>query len=191
MPDRNNRSDLPIHPVLNERYSPRSFKDRDVTDPELELVLEAARWAPSSMNEQPWRFLVARKGGVGHAELLATLAPSNALWADKAPILILTMVHRTFKRNGLPNIHAWHDLGGAVAMLTVQATALGMGIHQLGGFSATTARAHFQVPEDLDVVSVLALGHPGHSDALPEGLREREERRSPRSGLADLVRFGK
>lgn len=183
-----NRSALALHPVLNERYSPRAFRERDLSEDELDLLLEAARWAPSSMNEQPWRFLVARKGTKGHAELLATLVPSNAVWADKAPLLILTMVQRTFQRNGQPNIHAWYDLGGAVASLTTQATALGMGVHQLGGFSAPAARERFAVPEELDLVCVLAVGFPGDAAMLPDQLRAREEQRSPRKPLSELVR---
>ena len=118
------RSDLPVHPVLNERFSPRAFSDRAITDAELELVLEAARWAPSSMNEQPWRFLVTRKGGDGHAELLAALNPSNQVWADKAPVLILNLVHRTVSKNGQENYHARHDLGLATAQLTASSSSV-------------------------------------------------------------------
>ncbi len=185
------RSALPIHPVLNERFSPRSFSDRPVTDEELELVLEAARWAPSSMNEQPWRFLVTRRGGEGHAELLSALNESNSVWADKAPVLILNMVHRTLSRNGQENFHARHDLGTAIGQLTAQATALGMGLHQLGGFHPDQARTVFGIPEDVDLVSVIALGHPGEPEALDGSLRERELNRTPRKPLAELVHFGK
>lgn len=189
--ERVRRSELPLHPVLNERYSPRSFSDRPVTDAELELVLEAARWAPSSMNEQPWRFLVTRKGGEGHADLLAALNHSNQVWADKAPVLVLAMVHRTLSRNGQENFHARHDLGSAVAQLTVQATALGMGLHQLGGFHTAAARAAFNIPDEYDLVSVLAFGFPGEVEALPTELRDREARKTPRRSLAELVSFGR
>lgn len=184
------RSDLQLHPLLNERYSPRSFSDREVTDAELELVLEAARWSPSSMNEQPWRFLVARKGAAGHIELLSSLNPSNQLWASKAPVLILNMVRRTLSRNGQVNFHARHDLGLALSQLTAQATALCMGLHQMGGFQADVARAAFAIPEELDLVSVIALGFPGDADQLPAELRERELRRSARKPLSELVSYG-
>jgi len=185
------RSELPIHPVLNERYSPRSFSDRAVTEQELELVLEAARWAPSSMNEQPWRFLVTRHGGEGHAELLASLSPSNAVWADKAPVLILNMAHRSLSRNGKENFHARHDLGAAIAQLTAQATALGLGLHQLGGFHAEVARASFNIPDEFDLVSVIALGFPGGPEQLSAELLERELHRTPRKPLSELVYKGK
>lgn len=184
------RSELELSEVLNNRFSPRAFSARGVSDQELELVLEAARWAPSSMNEQPWRFVVTRRGGDAHAQLLETLNPSNRIWADKAPVLILAMVQRTLSRNGQVNHHARHDLGLATAHFTAQATALGMGVHILGGFNAEAARTAFNVPEDLDIVSVLVLGFPGEADQLPENLRERESRRSVRLPLSELVRYG-
>lgn len=189
--ERIRRSTLPLHPVLNERYSPRAFSDRPVTDEQLELLLEAARWAPSSMNEQPWRFLVTRMGAEGHADLLSALNHSNQVWADKAPVLMLTMVHRTLSRNGQENFHARHDLGSAVAQLTVQATALGIGLHQLGGFQAHIARVAFRIPEEYDLVSVLALGFPGKVEMLPTELREREELKTPRRSLTELVSYGR
>lgn len=183
------RSELELSDVLNNRFSPRAFSAREVAEQELELVLEAARWAPSSMNEQPWRFVVTRRGGDAHARLLETLNPSNRTWADKAPVLILAMVHRTLSRNGQVNHHARHDLGLATAHLTAQATALGMGVHILGGFNAEAARAAFNLPEELDIVSVLVLGFPGDADQLPDNLRERETRRSVRHPLSELVRY--
>lgn len=185
------RSPLGLHPVLNGRFSPRAFTERGVTDAELELVLEAARWAPSSMNEQPWRFLVTRRGGEGHTELLAALNPSNRLWADKAPVLILNMVHRKLSRNGQENFHARHDLGLATAQFTAQATALGMGLHILGGFNGEAARAAFNIPEEFDLVSVIVLGFPGEADQLPENLKLREQQHSQRRPLDEVVHYGR
>lgn len=184
------RSACEVHPILNARYSPRAFADRAVTDAELERVFEAARWASSSMNEQPWRFLVTRRGGEGHVALLDTLNHSNRVWADKAPVLILAMVHRTLSRNGQENFHARHDLGLATAQFTAQATALGMGVHILGGFRSEEARSAFGIPEGLDLVSVLVLGYPGDADQLPENLKERELHRSLRRPLSELVHLG-
>ena len=185
------RSDLPIAPSIAHRFSPRSFSEREVTDAELELLLEAARWAPSSMNEQPWRFLVTRRAGEGHAALLATLNHSNAIWADKAPLLILVMADRILTRIGQENHHARHDVGLAVAQLTMQATTLGLGLHQLGGFHPDQARETFQIPERLDIISVLVVGFPGSPDQLPENLRTRELARSPRKPLTELVHYGR
>ncbi len=185
------RSTLDLLPAIGGRYSPRAFSDRDVTDAELALVLEAARWAPSSMNEQPWRFLVTRRGAEGHAALLDGLNPSNRLWADKAPVLMLALVHRILHKLGAENHHARHDLGLAVGQLGVQATALGLGMHQLGGFSPDKVRAAFAIPDVYDLVTVLVLGWPGDADGLPEHLRERERTRSLRKPLSELVHYGR
>lgn len=185
------RSELALVPELNERYSPRAFSDREVSDEELQLLLEAARWAPSSYNEQPWRFLVTRRGEEGHADLFGTLTASNQAWVHKAPILILNMVVRAFERNNAGNYHAWHDLGGAIAQFTVQATALGMGLHQLAGFDATAARAAFDIPSELDLVSLTAVGFPGRVEDLDEPLRAREANHTRRKPLSELVHFGR
>ena len=188
---RTGRSDLKIDRIINDRYSPRAFSDRDVTDAELELVLEAARWASSSHNEQPWRFLVTRKDQEGHAELLNSLWSMNRVWADKAPILILNMVQRNLVYNNEENYFARHDLGGALAQLTAQATSIGMGLHQIAGFHADEARKAFQIPETIDVVSVLVVGFAGSADTLEEPYRQRELKRSLRKPLSELVFKGK
>jgi nitroreductase len=184
------RSELAIHPLLGERYSPRAFSDRDVTEEELVLLMEAARWAPSSRNEQPWRFLVTRRGGEGHHGLLDSLNPGNARWAEHAPVLVLVLANALFQRDGSPNLHAWHDTGLAVSQLTVQAMALGMGVRQLAGFDADKARSAFGIPSEFDAVSVLAIGYPGDPHTLPEDLREREMQRSPRKPLGEIVHRG-
>lgn len=185
------RTTLDVHPLIAGRYSPRAFAAREVSDKELELVLEAARLAPSSMNEQPWRFLVTRNGGEGHQALLNALMSGNRIWADQAPVLILNMTTRNFLQDGRPNGHAWHDLGLAIAQLTAQATALGMGLHQLGGFDPQKARIAFGIPQELDIVSVIALGFPGDAEQLSEPFRAREMKRSPRRPLQELVWHGK
>lgn len=193
--DRDNRTalrtSLPILKVIASRYSPRAFSDRPVSDRDLELILEAARWAPSSMNEQPWRFLVTRQAGEGYDAMIATLTGNNPRWAVRAPILMLVMAHRQLSRIGVANPHARHDVGLAVAQLTLQATHMGMGLHQLGGFDAGKARAAFAIPEDLDLVSIIALGWPGDPEELPEDLRERERVRSTRKPLSELVSYGR
>lgn len=184
------RSELPVHPLINGRYSPRAFSDRDITDDELQLILEAARWAPSSFNEQPWRFVVVRKGGTGHAAMLEALNTSNRIWAAKAPLLILTLTRTTLERNGITNPHARHDLGLAVGQLTLQATGSGLGIHQLAGFDPVLARNSFNVPDTYDLVSILVIGFHGEPDDLPDNLRERELRRSTRRPLNELIHYG-
>lgn len=185
------RTDLDVHPLIAHRYSPRSFTAREVTDGELEIVMEAARLAPSCMNEQPWRFLVTRNGEQGHDKLLSTLLPGNRIWADRAPVLILNMTSTNFMKDGRPNDHARHDLGLAIAQLTIQAMALGMGVHQLGGFMPEKARELFEIPEELEAVSVIAMGFPGDAEQLNEPFRTRELARSSRRPLNELVWHGK
>lgn len=181
------RSALPIHPDISRRYSPRAFSDRTVTREELELLFEAARWAPSSMNEQPWRFVAVERGSPGHAGLVASLTGFNRQWADKAPVLILNLTVRTLSRNGEINRHAWHDLGLAISQLTMQATSMGMGLHQLGGFELELVQRTFSIPEGIDLVSIIALGFPGDPEQLPEPLLSRERNHSPRKELSELV----
>ena len=143
------------------------------------------------MNEQPWRFLVTRRGEEGHDHLLSGLNPSNRLWADQAPVLMLAMAHRILHRINAENHHARHDLGVAVGQLGVQATSMGLGIHQLGGFDPVKTRQAFGIPEDLDLVTVIVLGWPGQPEALPEHLQQRERTRSQRRELAELVHYGR
>ena len=185
------RSELPVHPLVGERYSPRAFSDQDISEAELMLLLEAARLAPSSLNEQPWRFVVARKRQEGHAEMLAAMNVSNRIWAQQAPVVILTTTRTSHERNGMENPHAWHDLGLAVMQLSLQATELGIGVHQLAGIDPGKARIAFNVPPEFDVVTMLVLGFPGDPGMLPEKLLERELRRTPRKPLTQIVHYGK
>lgn len=184
------RSELGIHPILNERYSIRAFSDRDVTDTELELVLEAARWAPSSHNEQPWRFLVTRRGGEGHTAMMEALLPKNRRWAEHAPVLILNMASHTLAYNGEQNFHSWHDLGLALGQLTVQATAMGLGLNMIGGFDPDIARKAFSIPSTLDLVSVLALGYSDDT-ATEVDVEAWRAQRSVRKSLGEIVSYGR
>jgi len=166
---------FPIHDLLQRRWSPRAFADRAVATADLCAVLEAARWAASSANEQPWRFLVARREEpVAFAKLLECLVPGNQRWAGAAPVLILTATRRTFQRNDKPNRHAMHDAGLALANLLVEATARGLHAHPMAGFDVDAARAAFAIPAEFDLAAVTALGYAGDPERLPEDLRDRE-----------------
>ncbi|MEO7650507.1 MAG: nitroreductase family protein [Bryobacteraceae bacterium] len=167
---------LPIHPLIRERWSPRAFTDQQVPSGKIRLLLEAARWAPSSSNEQPWSFLIANRGTdpEGHASLLSCLVPGNAVWAHRAPVLILAVARLAFERNGRDNRHALYDTGQSVALLSVQATALGLAVHQMAGFDGTKAREVFAIPEGYDPVAAIAIGYPGGPELLTEPLQKRE-----------------
>lgn len=173
-----------VHELIRERFSPRVFADRSIPAEEAMSLLEAAQWAPSSYNAQPWAFVVATRDEPEDFErLLSCLVPFNQNWAKSASMLVITAARATFERNGKPNAHAWHDVGLAIAQLTIQAESLGLGVHQMAGFDAGKAREKLAVPEDWDPVTAVAIGYPGDEEA---GGRERK----PLSEIAFAGRWG-
>lgn len=181
-------TDTPIHELIGRRWSPRAFAPRAVEADKLRSVFEAARWAPSSRNEQPWAYLVAtRDDAQGFDDLLGVLVEANRAWARSAPVLILALAHTRWSKDATPNRHGLYDLGQASATLAMQATALGLATHPMGGFDVQAARERFQIPSDWEPVSVIALGYPGSADDLPESLRERELAPRRRKPLGEFV----
>ncbi|RMG13055.1 MAG: nitroreductase [Deltaproteobacteria bacterium] len=184
----------PVHDLVRNRWSTVSFSGEPLEAPTLRSLLEAARWAPSSRNEQPWRFVVAPRGDEKAFDtLLACLDEGNRRWAGAAGALLLAVARTTFAQTGAPNPHAWHDVGLAIAQLTLQATALGLSVHPMGGFSAEAARTACGIPDGFEPVTALAVGAPAPPDALPEDLRRRElepRRRRPQSEFAFGLRWG-
>jgi len=157
-----------LHELLARRWSPRAFSPRPVEPAKVRLLFEAARWAPSSYNAQPWAFILAtREDAEGYNRLLSTLMDANRQWAAQAPVLILTVAKLDYDHIARPNRHAFYDLGQAVAHLTVQATALNLYIHQMGGFDPRSARELFAIPAGYEPVSVLALGYQEVPPAVP------------------------
>ncbi len=181
----------PIHDLLTRRWSPRAFSNRPVEPEKLGALFEAARWAASCFNEQPWRFILAtRDQGTEYDKLLVCLVEANQVWAKQAPVLALGLAKRTFARNGNPNAYARHDLGLATAQLMIQATALDLYVHAMAGILPDKARDSYGIPEDNDVVTALAIGYLGAAESLPEQLREIEQAPRERRPLADLVFTG-
>jgi nitroreductase len=149
-----------VHDLIGSRWSPRSFSSREVSDQDLKTILEAARWAASSYNEQPWRFFVARRSDdAAYEKILGFLAPANQTWAKSAPVLMITATKRTFSHNGSPNYYAMHDAGQALANLSLQATALGLHAHAMGGFDHEKARKRLGLPDDYALGAAIALGY--------------------------------
>jgi nitroreductase len=182
---------VPIHELIRRRWSPRAFLELPVEPDKLLSLFEAARWAASSNNEQPWAFLVATpEDSKNYGEMLGVLVEFNRAWASKAPVLILTLAHTKFQKDGKLNRHAFYDLGQAAANLSLQATALGLTAHQMAGFNVEAARERFAVPEGWEPVSVIALGYAGDPDSLTENLREREIARRQRKPLGTFVFSG-
>ena len=181
----------PIHELLRERWSPRAFADRMVEPGELRSLLEAARWAPSSFNEQPWSFIVATKEHPGEYErLLSCLVEGNVRWAQHAPVLMLSVAKLVFERNQKPNRHAFHDVGLAVENLVIQGMVLGLFVHQMAGFHADRAREVYGIPEGYEPVAAMAIGYLDDPGRLPDDLREREVAPRIRKPLESFVFSG-
>jgi len=182
---------VPIHELIRRRWSPRAFSDQPVEPDKLLSLFEAARWAASSSNEQPWAFLFATKQDPKNFEaMVGVLVEFNRSWADKAAALILTLAHTQFEKDGRPNRHAFYDVGQAAANLALQATALDLRVHPMAGFDVEAARERFDVPAGWEPVSMIALGYPGNLDSLTEKLREREIAPRQRKPLETFVFSG-
>jgi nitroreductase len=180
-----------IHELLRKRWSPVAFSERLVPGEHLCSLLEAARWAPSCYNDQPWHFLIATKEQPeDFNRLLGCLVEANVAWARHAPVLMLTVARLHFAHNEKVNRHAWHDIGLAVGNLLAQATSLGILVHQMAGFSAAKAREVFGIPEDYEPITAIALGYPGNADRLPEALRQRHAAPRTRRPLEQFVYSG-
>ncbi len=181
----------PIHDLLRRRWSPRAFADRPVEREKLCSLLEAARWAPSSFNEQPWFFLVAmREDREEFNRMLSCLVEGNVAWAQKAPVLMISVAKLKFEKSGKSNRHAFHDVGQAVADMTTQATSVGLAVHQMAGILADKAREVYNIPQDYEAVAGIAVGYPGEAETLSGELRERELAPRNRRPLESFVFTG-
>lgn len=178
----------PVHDLIRQRWSPRAFSEQEVESWKVCSLLEAARWAPSSYNEQPWRFFVGSRNTTPEALALlqSLLVPGNA-WALKAPVLILSVAKLQFTLNGKPNRHAFHDVGLSMAGLVFQAEALGLATHQMAGFDADKAVTALHIPEGYAPVAMNAVGYPGSPDSLEGPLKENELAPRSRKPLQELV----
>jgi len=183
-------ADHSILDLLARRWSPRAFSDRAVDLETLASLFEAARWAPSSGNGQPWSFLVATNDNPAeHARMASVLVPGNA-WAHKAPVLALSVA--TLDRSpDKPNRHAYHDVGLATENLVVQAHSMGLVIHMMAGFNVDKAREVFEIPARHDPVTMIAIGYPGHPDSLTEELRAKDLAPRQRKPIGEFVFSGK
>ena len=167
-------------PVVRTRWSSRAFSVRPVSDSDLHRVFEAARWSASAYNEQPWRFLVGRKGDPTHDAIAASLMGFKQEWAAKAPVLILAVALGNFTHNGTANGYALYDLGASVTQLTLQAAEFGMTSHQMAGFDHDKARKQLAIPSEYLLGVVVALGYQDEPSTLTnERLLQLET--SPRS----------
>ena len=184
-------SDFPVHELVRERWSPRAFADKPVPQDVLRSIFEAARWAPSSFNEQPWAYIVATKDDKENFEkMLSALVDFNVQWAKSAPILALAVAKLAFANNNAPNRNAQYDTGAATALLSVEATARGLAVHQMAGFDAEKARQAFGIPKGWEPIAALAIGYSGDPASLPAPLKDREMAPRTRKPIAEFVMSG-
>ena len=182
--------DHPIHELIARRWSPYAFADKPVSENDLRSLFEAARWAASSYNEQPWSYIVASKASPAeHERLLSCLVEGNQPWAKAAPVLALGCTSLNFVRNGNANAAAVHDLGLASATLTLEATSRGLFVHQMIGILPDKARELYGIPEGVQPLTGLAIGYAGDPNTLAEVYRQRDLAPRQRKPLAEFV-FG-
>jgi nitroreductase len=185
-------TDYPIHEFLAERWSPYAFQDRPVSEADLCSLFEAARWAASSYNEQPWSYIVATKENPDQfQQLLSCLVEANQFWAKDAPVLALGIVSLKFTRNQEDNRAAIHDLGLASGNLVLEATSRGICVHQMIGILPDIARDLFHIPEGYEAWTAMAIGYQGDPMMLPDALKERDLTPRQRKPLNQFVFSGK
>jgi nitroreductase len=183
---------VPINDLVKNRWSPRAFSDKEVAPDVLRSLFEAARWAPSSSNMQPWAYMVAtRDDKDNYAKILSILVEFNQGWAKNAPVLVLSVAQAKSPKDGSPNKWAYHDVGSASAQLTFEANSRGLLVHQMAGFDANKAREVFAIPQEWESVAALAIGYPGDPQSLPDKLRERELAARTRKPLTEFVMTGR
>ena len=182
----------PIQELLATRWSPYAFDSRPVSKADVLSLFEAARWAASSYNEQPWSYLVATQDEPEEfAKLLSCLVEGNQAWAKAAPLLAVSVASLNFKLNGKPNKAAIHDLGIAACSLTFEATVRGLAVHQMIGIVPERVRELYGIPDGYEAVTALAIGYLGDPDRLPPKLKERGLAPRTRRPLKEFIFSGR
>ena len=177
-PTKSTPLDAPVSKLIEQRWSPLAFNDKELSAEDIASLFEAARWAPSAFNEQPWRYVYAQKNDTNRAAIESLLMDGNS-WAKNAGLLIVSFAKPTFTYNGKENKHALHDLGCASGYLVLEATARGLASHQMSGFFADKANEALGVPKEFIPGSMIAIGFPGDAGTLSPELEKRED--APRS----------
>ncbi|TWU67552.1 malonic semialdehyde reductase [Crateriforma conspicua] len=190
-----NPVDLPVLSAIANRWSPYRFADQAVEDEKIRRVLEAARWAASSFNDQPWYFIVARRRDEPEFQtMLECLMEANQAWASRAGVLMLTCIRTTFQYNGKPNRVALHDLGQASGYLALQATEMGLQVHQMAGINLSVVRQKYELPEGVEPQTAIAIGYPdttAPADEQNQQWADRENGARKRNPLSAQVFTGK
>ena len=179
-----------VEALFVKRWSPRAMTGEPLAETELMRLFEAARWAPSTYNEQEWRFLYARPDSEHWSTFFGLLVEQNQAWCDKAAVLGVVLSRKVFAKNGKPNPVNVFDSGIAYENLALQGAAMGLVVHGMSGFDFDRARSELNVPEDYNVNAMFAVGHPGDPADLPEAARDKEHP-SPRKPVEEIICAGK
>jgi nitroreductase len=185
-------TEYPVHELIRDRWSPRAFSDKAIAPADLRSLFEAARWAPSSNNEQPWAFIVAtRNDPESFTKAMQPLVEFNARWAKNAYALGFAVSELAFAKNNTPNRNAQYDTGAAMSQLSIEAASRGLLVHQMAGFDPDTAREVFEIPSGWDAIAAFAIGYPGDPASLPQPYRDRETAPRVRKAIRDFVMSGR
>lgn len=177
-----------IHELIDKRWSPRAFANKPIEEEKIKRLFEAASYAASCFNEQPWRFIYGTKNyPERYDQLLSCLVEFNQMWVKTAPMIILTLASKKFAKNGNENYHARHDLGLAMGNMSMQAMSMDLYMHQMAGFSQEKAREIFEIPNDIDIVTMAAVGYVGDPSQLPESMQEMESNVRDRRSLESII----
>ena len=179
---------LKIHKLIQRRWSPRAFSTEKLKKESLYRIIEAARWSASCFNEQPWRFILGTKDeNESWDKIYSFLSERNQIWCKNVPVLILFVAKRTFSHNQKPNQGAEYDLGQSAAYVSMQAISEDIFVHQMAGFDASKAKEIFQIPDDFEPKTVMALGYRGDPNLLPDDFKRSEFGERKRKNLDDLL----
>ena len=172
---KSNQFEFPLTDLIEQRRSRRAYSSQPIEPEKIESLFEAARWAPSSMNEQPWAYIYATQDQpeLWNA-LIDALNESNRVWAKEAPLLVLSMARKTHILNGAVNVSAKYDVGAANALLSMQATQFGLNVHQMGGYDRKRVIESLNIPETHEPIVIMAIGYLGDAENLPANLKQRE-----------------
>lgn len=187
MEERRAVTSVAIHDLLAKRWSPRAFDSkRDVPREQLAALLEAARWAPSCNGDEPWRYLIWERARdpQGWQKAFECLSENNKKWVKNVPLLMLSCAGSIFGHSGKPNRYGQHDTGAASACLALQGAAMGLAVHQMGGYDAAKARAAFGIPEEYTPMAMIAVGYQALPDVLDDDTRQKELKARSRQPLA-------
>jgi nitroreductase len=179
---------LDIHPLIKKRWSPRAFKTVAIKKEKLERIIEAARWSASCNNEQPWRFIIGLKQDHSvYDKIFTCLTKGNQVWAKNAPCLIVILMKKTFTHNNKDNKWAKYDCGQAAAYMSLQALEDNLYVHQMAGFDQGKVKELFQISDDLEPITAMAIGYQGDANILPDDIKKTELAPRKRLNVEEII----